>query len=600
MMAKRTTSAALTLVSIQENKVLVSTNGTMVAPGSKFKSWKIKWGDGKEVSGNEEPPLDLVHDYPILIPEPGLTKDIYDISFEIKDNKNRTSFAVVDNVIITRNPLNPPIPGPNITSLVPLSGAVASEVAIIGTGFGATQGGSTVTFDGTLSTINNWSNTSIRAIVPNIGSGSTEIIVTVNAVSSAPAIFDIPSTPPPETFDFYVSQVDGNNSYNGLFPTFQGGLNGPKLTMNAGVALLSAGKSLGVRTGTYIESLDIGAIPSGVSWNNKVRIANYNGEVVWMKPNSGTRVMDFAGSQQYIEFDGINLDAEFMTNDVVKINAVAVGNAAHHIRFKNCTALGALNPTIPPNTGAHMFLVTQLAAGLEGGNEFINVTLGRNPGIGDEFSHGFYIQSHDNLVEFCTIDGSIAWSGNGIQVFNGQVVGTNFNNTLRYNIIRNLTNTGRQRGIELGATATGTKVYGNLIYNITGGLAPTAGVRVGAGTNEVLNNTVYNVNMVGIYNNGGVNTLYQNNISWFCGSNFVNDVGSVNPASGNNIGDTETGWSFVDPQFVNAAGGNFNIASTSPCRNTGANTSSSVPTSINGVSRPQEGVMDIGAFEFVP
>jgi len=608
-MAKRTTSAALTLVSIQENKVLVSTNGTEVAPGSKFKSWKIKWGDGKEVSGNEEPPVDLVHDYPILIPEPGLTEDIYDISFEIKDSKNRTSFAVVDNVLITRNPTNPPVPGPNITSLVPLSGAVASEVAIIGTGFGAVQGGSTATFDGTTATINVWSNTLIRAIVPNIGSGTTEVVVTVNGIASAPAIFDIPSTPPPETFDFYVSQVDGSNSYNGLFPTFQGGLNGPKLTINAGVALLSAGKSLGVRTGTYIESFEIGSIPSGTSWNSKVRIANYNSEVVWMKPGLGSnRVMEFSNSQQYIEIDGINLDGEFISFDVVKINCVTTATEAHHIRFKNLTALGTLNGQAAFNTGQHVFLLTALALGAQGGNEFQSVTARRNPGtVGEQgFSHAFYVQSANNLIEFCIVDGSQGWGGNGVQMYNGNIGPYPNNNTIRYNIIKNIDTialgTRANRGILVGGSGgQNNKIYGNLINTVRAVQSWAGGIQIGGGNNtELYNNTVYNCAPNGFMlgDEGGTNIIVRNNIAWNNAIN-VNVVGGVTVSS-NNIGSTATGWSFVDPQFVNAAGGNFNITSTSPCRNTGFNTSSSVPTSINGVSRPQEGVMDIGAFEFVP
>ena len=90
----------------------------------------------------------------------------------------------------------------------------------------------------------------------------------------------IPTVNAQSTFDFYVSTA-GNDSWNGLFPDFQGGSNGPKrnlTTAGGGLSLLSAGKSLGIRGGTYNETIT--SCPSGTSWANKVRIANYNGERV--------------------------------------------------------------------------------------------------------------------------------------------------------------------------------------------------------------------------------------------------------------------------------------------------------------------------------
>ena len=52
-------------------------------------------------------------------------------------------------------------------------------------------------------------------------------------------------------------------------------------------------------------------------------------------------------------------------------------------------------------------------------------------------------------------------------------------------------------------------------------------------------------------------------------------------------------------EYINAAGGNFSLASTADCRNAGTNIFS-VTYDIAGTSRPQEGVYDIGAYEYVP
>src|SRR5439155_387416 len=55
---------------------------------------------------------------------------------------------------------------PTITSLSPTSGPVATAVTIAGTGFGATKGTSTVTFNGVAATPTTWSATSIAVPVP--------------------------------------------------------------------------------------------------------------------------------------------------------------------------------------------------------------------------------------------------------------------------------------------------------------------------------------------------------------------------------------------------------------------------------------------------
>src|SRR5207247_5013055 len=59
------------------------------------------------------------------------------------------------------------VPPPTVTSLSPTSGQVGTPVTIAGTNFGATQGTSTVTFNGTLATPTSWSGTSIVAPVPS-------------------------------------------------------------------------------------------------------------------------------------------------------------------------------------------------------------------------------------------------------------------------------------------------------------------------------------------------------------------------------------------------------------------------------------------------
>jgi RHS repeat-associated protein len=84
---------------------------------------------------------------------------------------------------------------PSITSLSPTSGAVGASVTITGTNFGATQGTSTVTFNGTAATtIGSWSATSIVATVPT-GATTGNVVVTVGGVASNGSSFTVVSAP---------------------------------------------------------------------------------------------------------------------------------------------------------------------------------------------------------------------------------------------------------------------------------------------------------------------------------------------------------------------------------------------------------------------
>ncbi|MGB9148401.1 MAG: chitobiase/beta-hexosaminidase C-terminal domain-containing protein [Acidobacteriaceae bacterium] len=75
-----------------------------------------------------------------------------------------------------------------VTGIAPTQGAPGTAVTISGTGFGATQGTSTVTFNGTVATVSSWSNTSIVAVAPASGiTGS--VAVQVNGVSAPGPVF---------------------------------------------------------------------------------------------------------------------------------------------------------------------------------------------------------------------------------------------------------------------------------------------------------------------------------------------------------------------------------------------------------------------------
>jgi hypothetical protein len=81
-------------------------------------------------------------------------------------------------------------PAPDITKIQPNPAAVATTVTITGTNFGATQGGSTVTFNGTTASPASWSATSITTLVP-VGATTGNVIVTVGGRASNGFAFEV-------------------------------------------------------------------------------------------------------------------------------------------------------------------------------------------------------------------------------------------------------------------------------------------------------------------------------------------------------------------------------------------------------------------------
>lgn len=83
-----------------------------------------------------------------------------------------------------------PIPPPSISSLSPTSGTTGTSITISGSNFGATQGTSTVTFNGVAATPSNWSNTSITVTVPS-SANTGQVVVTVQGMASNGAAFTV-------------------------------------------------------------------------------------------------------------------------------------------------------------------------------------------------------------------------------------------------------------------------------------------------------------------------------------------------------------------------------------------------------------------------
>lgn len=79
---------------------------------------------------------------------------------------------------------------PTVNSLTPTSGLRGTSVGISGTSFGATQGASTVTFNGVAASVTAWSNTNIVAVVPATATAGP-VVVTAGGTPSNGVNFNV-------------------------------------------------------------------------------------------------------------------------------------------------------------------------------------------------------------------------------------------------------------------------------------------------------------------------------------------------------------------------------------------------------------------------
>jgi hypothetical protein len=109
--------------------------------------------------------------------------------------------ATTGNVVVTvggqaSNGVNFTVtpPAPVITSVSPGSGLVGAAVTILGTNFGSSQSGSTVTFNGKSAAVTSWSATSIAVTVPNAAT-TGNVVVTVGGQASNGVNFTVTAPP---------------------------------------------------------------------------------------------------------------------------------------------------------------------------------------------------------------------------------------------------------------------------------------------------------------------------------------------------------------------------------------------------------------------
>ena len=177
---------------------------------------------------------------------------------------------------------------PVVNALSPALGQVETPVEIRGANFGATQGTSTVEFNGTPATPSNWSDTSITVTVPSSAT-TGPVVVTVGTAASNPVTFTVTGPPPvisklkPDEGDVGDSvKIKGEN-----FGTAQGmstiTFNGLKATARKwDDDKITANVPAGARTGPVVVTVD-GQASNGVTF----MVTGSSPSIISLDPASG-------------------------------------------------------------------------------------------------------------------------------------------------------------------------------------------------------------------------------------------------------------------------------------------------------------------------
>jgi RHS repeat-associated protein len=156
-----------------------------------------------------------------------MAQNVY-VGLAVESGSNSTlSTATFDNVSISPAAS----PAPVITNVSNTTGSIGSQTTIVGTGFGAAQGGSLVQISNVLATVNSWSSTSITITIPTgATSGPLVVCLAPSMNDSNPWDFTVTGQPLPTSWlDQDIGSVPsaGSASYAGGVFTVTASGSGP-------------------------------------------------------------------------------------------------------------------------------------------------------------------------------------------------------------------------------------------------------------------------------------------------------------------------------------------------------------------------------------
>ena len=429
---------------------------------------------------------------------------------------------------------------------------------------------------------------------------------------------------------YFISVNNGNNSFNGLYSTPQGGSNGPFrdiFKFNPGLNPSGTGESYicYVRGGTYTE-LDVDSAfvalrgPYG-SVNRRYGLIGYPGETPELNAGSASRGVIWNanynpyGRNNYFTYSKLKV---FATNNS---GIYAFGTWGDYNRI-----IGNHMKDLLADAWTGVVMVDNSQYTKIYGNFFDR--LGYN-----SYKHNIYVKTHSNYVsgDKSTENTFIGWNEFNDAYSNDLHGGVIFiskasDATEKYNrYIRIHDNYFHDGNMEFIYTGDNTDISDIYIYNniFRHGTSTNTGVFLAWHTRSVYlyNNLFYQIGNPGapmVSVTGNTTAVFRNNIFYarpgqafwaietYQGASinsdhdlFYDPAGSTALPSGAGI--TVANPVRQDPRFVNAAAYDFHLLSNSPAINAGTsdglNLTSYVRTDYDGNGRPLAGVYDIGPYE---
>jgi RHS repeat-associated protein len=271
---------------------------------------------------------------------------------------NTTSGAVkvVVNGVVSDQDQVFTLPNPIVSGLVPSNGPVGTVVHISGSGFGASQGTSTVQFNGVNPTVTVWSDSSITATVPTTAASGT-VLVTVGGVTTSSIVkFTIP---PPQ-----LNSISPTTGPAGTQVTVNG--SGFQTTKGSNALLINGYTAT---TSSWSDSQIVAAIPAGTT-TGPVRVSvnnvSSNQDLVFTIPNPIITLISPSsgpvGTQVTLNGSGFGASQGSSTFTFQGITASIVSWSANQIVA-----------TVPPGTMTGYIQVTVLGIGSHAGDVYFTI-----------------------------------------------------------------------------------------------------------------------------------------------------------------------------------------------------------------------------------
>lgn len=389
----------------------------------------------------------------------------------------------------------------------------------------------------------------------------------------------------------YVDGVNGNDSNSGL-------LAAPWKTIEKGIKAQAAGEFVFVVAGTYSANLAV------YSFSPAPRTATSFEDPIAIYAKAGSTV---------ISQGSVPLHAKFATFRFLQ---------SVNITYRNSFATSN-NPGIQffESSHPHMFcgggvkdcyhqgvLITFYNTDYDGGNVFRHFLFKGN-GRKDRLTHNWYVNTRDNVLKYCTFDGTGDvgnTAGYGCHYFSS-TNNVNDRSSIEYCIVKNHNGTSvagilMSRGDDM--VCRGNRVHNNLEGIIVGYAAADCIVE----NNDIYENTNYGIRMGGVAAVSGTkvrnNTVTRNNWGIYGESNnstatVKNNIVYNNTTSQiSGTGITQTTNLTTDPSFIDPNNDDHTIDSNSAADENGTDLSAEMDAVDKlGFARPQNTLWDQGAYE---